>query len=210
MREPLRMGMRWLSVVGIALGLASISPTAFAHGAGVSANVRGGGIDSHQRDEPGSRIRRSRALGLVAAPVDEVLAVVSDYGNYRQFMPNFVASRVLSQRGNQALVYIQVSALDGMATLWVEMKLRLLEPTAPTRVFKATMMKGNVRGFEAEWHVTAFGGKHTLVAFELCADPDFHLPFANGLVSDYNEKEARSSILALRQQVSRHAASRMP
>jgi hypothetical protein len=125
-------------------------------------------------------------------------------------MPNFVASRVLSQRGNQALVYIQVSALDGMATLWVEMKLRLLEPTAPTRVFQATMMKGNVRGFEAEWHVTAFGAKHTLVAFELCADPDFRLPFANGLVSDYNEKEARSSIVALRQQVSRHAASRMP
>jgi len=208
MRDTLRVGMRWLSVVVIALGLGGISPTAFAHGAGVSANVRAGGIDSHQRDEPGSRIRRSRALGLVAAPVDEVLAVVSDYGNYRQFMPNFVASRVLSQRGNQALVYIQVSALDGMATLWVEMKLRLLEPTAPTRVFQATMTKGNVRGFEAEWHVTAFGAKHTLVAFELCADPDFRLPFANGLVSDYNEKEARSSIVALRQQVSRHSASR--
>ena len=101
MREALHVGKRWVWALGVALGLASTSPTAFAHGAGVSANVRGGGIDSHQRAEPGSRIRRSRALGLVAAPVDDVLAVVSDYGNYRQFMPNFVASRVLSQRGSE-------------------------------------------------------------------------------------------------------------
>jgi ribosome-associated toxin RatA of RatAB toxin-antitoxin module len=191
-----------------ALCLASLAPITSAQRAGVSANVRAGGIDSHQREQAGSRIRRSRALGLVAAPVDKVLAVVSDYGNYRQFMPNFVASRVLSQRGSQALMYVEVSALDGMATLWVQMQLNMLESAAPTRVIKASMLKGNLKGFEAEWHVTAFDDKHTLVAFELCADPDFNIPFANSLVSDYNEKEARSSILALRRQVSRRGAPR--
>ena len=136
-----------------------------------------------------------------------LMAVVSDYGNYRQFMPNFVASRVLSQRGGQALMYVEVSALDGMATLWAEMQLHLLETTAPARVIKATMRKGNVKEFEAEWQVTPFGAKHTLVAFELCADPDFHVPFANSLVSDYNEIEARDSIAALRLQVSRHGTA---
>ena len=173
----------------------------------VSANVRGGGIDSHQRAQTGSRIRRSRALGLVAAPIDKVMAVVSDYANYHQFMPNFVASRVLSQRGGQALMYVEVSALDGMATLWAEMQLHLLETTAAARVIKATMRKGNVKGFEAEWQVTPFGAKHTLVAFELCADPDFNVPFASSLVSDYNEIEARDSIAALRLQVSRRSTA---
>ncbi len=142
----------------------------------------------------------------MAAPVDKVTAVVSDYGSYHEFMPHFVASRVLSQRGSKALLYVEVSALHGVATLWAQMQLRMLDATAPTRVIKATMLKGNLKGFDAEWQITPFDAKHTLVAFELCADPNFHLPFATSIVSDHNEKEARSSILALRRQLSRKSA----
>lgn len=195
---------------GSALCLAGMSlrpATPLAQAAGVSGNVRAGGIDSSQRDVTSSRIRRTRAVGLVAAPIDQVTAVVADYANYRQFMPHFVASRVLSQRGSEALIYAEVSALDGMATLWMEMQLHKIEATAPMHVIRATMLKGNLRDFAAEWQVTPFGAKHTLVAFELCADPDFHLPFADSLVSDYNEKEARSSILALRQRLAARAAA---
>ena len=190
-------------LISAALYLAGMSLVASAQELRLSDNVRSGGIDSHQRDETGSRIRRSRAMGLVAAPADKVTAVLSDYGNYREFMPNFVASRVLSKRGSQALLYVEVSALKGMATLWAQMRLRLIDPNAPTRVIKATMLKGNLKGFEAEWQVTPVDAKHTLVAFELCADPDFRLPFADSLVSDHNEKEARSSIAALRRQLAR-------
>ena len=187
-----------------ALCVAASSVAASAQDADLSANVRAGGIDSLQREEPGSAIHRSRAVALVEASMVQVTAVVSDYENYRQFMPHFVTSRVLSKRGSQALMYAEVSALNGMATIWVEMQLRMLETAAPTRVIKAKMMKGNLKGFQAEWQVTPFDATHTLVAFELCADPDFRLPFANGLISDYNEKEARSSIIALRRQLSRH------
>jgi ribosome-associated toxin RatA of RatAB toxin-antitoxin module len=184
------------------LCLGSMPLRASAEGVGLSANVRGGGIDSHQRDQAGSRIRRGRAMGLVAAPVDKVTQIVSDYGNYHLFMPHFVTSRVLSQRGSQALLYVEVAALHGAAKLWAQMKLSM-DSTATTRVIKAKMMKGNLKGLEAEWQVTPIDATKTLVAFELCADPDFHVPFATRLVSDYNEKEARSSILALRQQLSK-------
>jgi ribosome-associated toxin RatA of RatAB toxin-antitoxin module len=205
MWQRIGRGLAGALYLGCICASASAAPAAPA--AGVSANVRAGGIDSQQSEQKGSRIRRSRALGLVAAPMEQVMAVVSDYGNYRQFMPHFVASRVLSQRGGQALMYMEVSALDGMAKLWMQMQLHMLESSAPTRVIKASMLKGNLRDFAAEWHVTPFGAKYTLVAFELCADPDFHIPFADSLVSDYNEKEARKSILALRRQLSRRPSA---
>lgn len=193
-------------VFGIgALCVASLTFSLSAQEAVLSANLREGGIDSLQRDEPGSRIRRSRAVALVASPMEQVTAVVSDYANYRQFMPHFVASRVLSQRGPKALVYAEVSALDGMATLWVQMQLQVSEPAESTRVIKAKMMKGNLKGFAAEWQVTPVDATHTLVAFELCAEPDFRLPFADGLISDYNEKEARSTIMGLRRQLAGRA-----
>jgi len=92
--------------------------------------------------------------------------------------------------------------------LWVQMDIRMLPITADaTRVIQARMIKGNVKGFQAQWQVTPVGSGQTLVAFELCADPDFSIPFGNGIVSDYNEKEARSSISALRSYVGRRGAT---
>ena len=172
----------------------------------LSANVRAGGIDSRQREEAGSPIRRSRAVGLVAASLDKVTEAALDYGNYRRFMPHFKASRVLARRGSDAVVYIEVSALEGLATLWCEMKIRMLPQAGPTRVITARMVKGNLKGFQAEWQITPVESGKTLVAFELCADPDFPIPFANGIVSDYNEKEARKSVLALRKYVAKPSA----
>jgi len=190
-----------------ALCLAGLSLSLAAQDVDLSANVRAGGIDSRQSEEPGSRIRRGRAVALMTAPMDLVTAVVTDYASYLQFMPHFVASRILAKRGSQALMYAEVSALNGLATLWVEMQLRVSDASASTRVVRAKMLKGNLKTFEAEWQVTAFDATHTLVAFELCADPDFRLPLANGLISDYNEKEARSSIMGLRRQLSGRVSS---
>jgi hypothetical protein len=113
-----------------------------------------------------------------------------------------VASRVLSKRGSDARVYIEVSALQGLARLWMEMQIGMAS-RSETQVISARMLRGNIKGFEAEWQVTPVDAKTTLVAFEMCADPDFAIPFADGLVSDYNEKEARKSLLALRDYVGR-------
>ena len=186
--------------------LVAASISASAEDVDVSANVRSGGIDSQQHEQAGSRIHRSRALGLVDASVDQVTDVILDYANYREFMPNFVTSRVLSQRGSKALVYMQASALAGLSTLWAEMQLSMRILSASTRVVSARMLRGNLKNFQAEWHVTPFDASHSLVAFELCADPDFQLPFASGLVSDYNEKEAVASIVGLRQYLARSRA----
>jgi ribosome-associated toxin RatA of RatAB toxin-antitoxin module len=184
----------WILVLLVG-GLAS---SVAAEEAPLSANVRAGGIDTSQREQAGSRIHRARAVGLVKAPVDKVMQVVLDYGNYQRFMPKFVVSRVLSRRGDQALIYVEVTALNGLAKLWAEMRVRMLPSQDPTRVVLARMIKGNLRQFEAEWLVKPIDAAQTLVTFEMCADPDLPLPFGSGIVSDNNEKEARRSIVGLR------------
>lgn len=195
-RRPMRPSAwaPWLCLFTCCVCLAS----AAAEEVPLSVNVRAGGIDSSQREQSGSRIRRGSALGVVHAPADKVMQVVLDYGNYRRFMPNFQASRVLSRRGSDALVYIQVTALGGFVTLWAEMRMRTLPQVTPTRVILAHMIKGNLDQFEADWQVTPLDATRTLVLFELCADPHFPLPFASGIVSDQNETEANRTIDALR------------
>jgi ribosome-associated toxin RatA of RatAB toxin-antitoxin module len=190
----------WLSFFCCAASAAAEAPA-------IGANVRSGGIDSHQTVQAGSRIRRGHAEGIVDAPVERVLAVIEDYANYYRFMPHFETSRVLSRRGTSALLYVQVNALHGLARLWAEVKVGARQAQAPAHLIEAHMTRGNLKQFEATWQVTPISPSQTLVAFELCADPNLPLAATAGLVSDQNEKEARSSIRALREYVAARAAS---
>ena len=183
----------------VAAAEASVAPT-------LSSNVRAGGIDSSQSKQSGGRIHRGRAVGLVDAPVDRVVQVIEDYANYQRFMPNFEISRVLSRRGAAALLFVQVKALHGLTKFRAEVKLRA-HKTPEAHVVEAHMTRGNLRQFDATWHVTQVSGAQTLVAFELCADPDLPLNVGKGLISDQNEKEARKSIGALREYISARASN---
>jgi ribosome-associated toxin RatA of RatAB toxin-antitoxin module len=170
----------------------------------LSAAVRAGAIDSRQMPQAGSRIQRGHAEGIVDASIDRVMTAIEDYGNYYRFMPNFESSRVLARRGSNALLYVQVKALHGLARLWAEVKVGARDAPPPARLIDAHMTRGNLKQFEAAWHVTPIGPAQTLVAFELCADPDLPLAVGAGLVSNQNEKEARSSIRALREYLAKY------
>ncbi|HEX7476822.1 MAG TPA: SRPBCC family protein [Polyangiales bacterium] len=184
-------------VVIVAVVLAGVTPSAHAgSGISVSAAVRAGGMDSNLAPAPGMNVQWGRAVAIIDAPVADVTAIVQNYAGYQTFLPNFEASRVLSQRDTSALVYVQLSVLNGARTLWAELKLRAHEGEGGTRVVEAKMMKGNVSHFEAVWEVTALDAQHTLVAFQILVDPS--LPLPSSMLSEENAKSARKTLRALR------------
>lgn len=189
------------------LSIWSCAALALADVPELSAGLRSGAIESRQTPQVGSRIRRGRAEGIVDAPFERVMAVIEDYANYYRFMPNFETSRVLSRRGTKALLYVQVKALHGLTHLWAEVKVGARDTPPPGRFIDAHMTRGNLKRFDAAWQVTPISASQTLVAFELCADPDLPLAVGSGLVSDQNEKEARSSIRNLREYIAAQPAS---
>jgi ribosome-associated toxin RatA of RatAB toxin-antitoxin module len=133
---------------------------------------------------------------MVDAPAAAVMSVLQDYARYKDFLPNFQASRVLSQRGTSALVYLQVSVLHGASKIWVEVKLHERPAQGATRTIEGTMMRGNVDRFEAVWQVTPFDPHHSVVSFQLLVDPNMPVPAT--LVNDENQKNARKALRALR------------
>jgi ribosome-associated toxin RatA of RatAB toxin-antitoxin module len=187
----------FLSTMGLLL-CAGVAP-AFAQGGsglGLTAELRQGAIDSKLLPHPGTRAQLGRAVALLNAPAADVTAVLQDYARYQTFLPNFQTSRVLSQRGAAALVYLQVSILHGAATIWVEVKLQPREAGGGKRVIEAKMLKGNVSRFEASWEITPIDAQHTLVAFQIFVDPD--MPVPTSLVDHENQKNARKALAALR------------
>ena len=152
----------------------------------------------------GSSVKAGRAVGIVDAPLETVLAIVEDYAGYEKFMPHFRASRVLSRRGSSALVYMQASIARDTMTLWAQLKVGPKANSGTARVIEAKMVQGNMDAMQARWELSAVDPQHTLVAFQLLMDPKVPLPAS--LVSDENEKAAQKTIRALR----RVAAERVP
>jgi ribosome-associated toxin RatA of RatAB toxin-antitoxin module len=144
----------------------------------------------------GSSVKAGRAVGIVDAPLETVLAIVQDYAGYEKFMPHFRASRVLSRRGSNALVYMQASIAADTMTLWAQLKVGPKPNMGAARVIEAKMVQGNMDAMQARWELSSVDAGHTLVAFQLLMDPKVPLPAS--LVSDENEKAAQKTIRALR------------
>jgi len=159
------------------------------------------GIFTAQIPEEGSSIAWGQAVLVVDKPIEEVLPIIRDYANYKQFMPNFTKSKVLAQRGDRAMVYMEVSVAKGALTLWGQLNLAERPQDGESRVVEAHLMEGNIDAFSASWTLTPVdGGARTEVDFKIYVDPDIPLP--SSIFSRENERAAGRTVRALRTRVS--------
>lgn len=161
------------------------------------AKLEDGSIQTQMVDHPQESVKWGRALGIVDAPLKDVLALVQDYSGYYAFMPHFKVSKVLSQRGQSALVYMQASIAKNTMNLWAQMKVGPKPNQGETRVIEGKMVEGNMDAMFARWEITPIDAGRTLVAFQILMDPK--LPLPAGFVSSENEIASRKTIRALRQ-----------
>jgi ribosome-associated toxin RatA of RatAB toxin-antitoxin module len=153
-------------------------------------------VRTAQIAEAGSNISCGHAIGVIDEPISQVFSVVVDYANYAHFMPNFTKSKVLAQRGNRAMVYMEVSVAAGTFTLWGQFKLSEAPAEGETRVVEARLLEGNMDAFSATWRLTPVNdGARTEVDFKLYVDPNMPLP--SSVFSRENERAAGNTVRAL-------------
>lgn len=136
------------------------------------------------------------AEGVVPVPLGTVMDAITGYGKYSNFMPNCRSSRVLSQRGNNAIVYLEASALRDTLTMWAEMRMYARPQEGDTRVIEGRMREGNLEHFVARWEVTPVEEGKTFVRFRILFVPD--LPFPDRMVTRENVRAARRAVQNLR------------
>lgn len=198
------MRLNLLTSLVLLLGLAGASSVASAQASlqSVTDALKNGTIQSTSVAR-GDDVAWGRAVGLVEAPIDAVMGVVQNYGGYATFMPHFKTSKVLSQRGASALVYMQADVAKGTMALWAQLKIGPAANKGETRVIRAKMMSGNMSAMEAVWELTPVDATRTMVAFQLVMDPK--LPLPDSFITDQNVKAAKKTIKALRGVVAEQA-----
>ncbi len=177
----------------LALGLSLAAP-----GQSFAQRTTENGIVWESVPADGIDVRWGRAETVVDGPIDRVLAVVHAYEHYHDLMPAFRTARVLSRRGDDALVYMEVGVARDTITLWGQMRILSRENQDRSRVVEATMMRGNMNQFRARWTLVPIdGGARTRVEFRILVDPDMPLPSA--IFTEENVKVARRMLGAVRQ-----------
>ena len=159
---------------------------------------------------PTGGVAWGRAEGVIDAHTDDVLAILHDYAQYAGLFPHFEKSRVLSQRGTDAIVYLEAKVLHGAATLWGQVRMSSTHGNASdgaaTHVVEAKMMKGksNIAQLLARWEIQALDqGLRTRVTFQLLVDPD--LPVPDVVVSSEMKNSAGRAWRALQKRASQRA-----
>ena len=186
-------------LVGALLSVAGIGALP-GHASALDAPEDGAGVFTAQVPSKGSNIAAGRAVIVVEKPIDEVLPIVLDYANYVQFMPNFTRSKVLAQRGNKAMVYMEVSVAKGMYTLYGQLNLAERPEEGSSRVVEGRLIDGNINAFNASFRLTPVnGGAATEIDFNIYVDPD--LPLPSSVFSRENERAAGKTLRALRQRI---------
>jgi len=202
MREILgitRRAMSGMLLAGafVGAGMIAVVPS---HAVAMEAHEENAGIFTAQIPEDGSDIAWGQARLTVDKPIDEVLPIVLDYGNYVQFMPNFTKSKVLAQRGTRAMVYMEVSVAKGMYTLYGQLNLAERPQDGESRVVEGRLLEGNIDAFNASFTLTPVdGGARTEIDFKIYVDPDIPLP--SSVFSRENERAAGRTVRALRARV---------
>ena len=101
--------------------------------------------ERYRVDSPGTSVQAGAARVHVAAPIEVVRDVVTDFGSYSKHIKKFNKTHVVGKSGPKTDVYMQVPILKGLGKVWAivrfapprksaegeEMRLRLIDPLRP-------------------------------------------------------------------------------
>jgi hypothetical protein len=162
--------------VGMSSGL--VSTTARADDADVARIVAAGHSLKWNWTPPGKGDRYGHAEVLIHAPLAAVRAAVSDFGRYKDLVPDrFHNARIIGKENGTTDVYMQVPILHGLLTLWDVVRFAPVKVVEPgTEVLEGTFVRGNIRNMNAVWTTRAVNDTWTLLKFDLLLSASLPAP----------------------------------
>jgi ribosome-associated toxin RatA of RatAB toxin-antitoxin module len=141
---------------------------------------------------PYSDIKAGAARIRIAAPIDVVTQIVSDFNHYDKLNKNFDKSRVVGKAGKKTDVYLQVKILRGAGKIWAVVRFEPVAEVNGTRILKAHMLNGNVERLDATWHIKRIDDATTELSLEMLILPT--IPFPGSLITPELQSAADKAV----------------
>lgn len=193
----------WCSLLVLALaGLATNAVRA----ADAPANVK---AQRYRKPVSNQRIQAGCARITVAAPIDTVRKVVSDFNRYSSFMKRYkdgklqlqISAKLVGRVGEKRDVYLDVPILKGAAKVWGVLRFEPPKASGDEEILEGRLVKGNVERLDARWRLRKIDASRTSVDLELLIVPK--VPVPHDLVTGELEFVSDVSVSGVRNEAER-------
>ncbi len=125
---------------------------------------------------PHSRIEAGAAKIRVQATPDELVKLITDYNSYPRFISRFEKVKILSRKGSQVDVYMQVPILKGAAKIWAVVRFSPAREENGESIVEGHMVRGNVERLDAVWRVRKLDAQSSQLRLEMLLVPKMPVP----------------------------------
>lgn len=144
----------------------------------------------------GTSVQAGAARVAVAAPIEVVRDVVTDFGDYATHIKKFKKSHVVGRKGKKTDVYMQVPILKGLGKVWAIVRFAPAKTEGGQEVIVGKMLKGNVKRLDATLRLERIDDDNTQLNLELLIIPD--MPVPGSLITGEVEYAADEAVTGLR------------
>jgi ribosome-associated toxin RatA of RatAB toxin-antitoxin module len=163
-------------------------------------------VERYEVKLPFADFRAGAARTTVAAPLDDVLPLITDYAHYSESIKAFEVSKVVARDGANTDVYLRVKILKGAAKIWAVVRFGPPRTDGDSRTISAHLVKGNVKRLDAVWHLDPASDGHSRLALELLIIPD--LPVPESLVVPEVRDAAGTAVRGVRDEAEKRASAK--
>ncbi len=128
---------------------------------------------------PGRAEKYGHAISMIHAPLADVRAAVTKYGDYKSLAPDrFNTVRVVAKDGPNTDVYMKISVMKGLFDVWQVLRFGPPVTTAPgTEVIEGKFVKGgNVKDAHVVFTLRALDDQFTVLTCDMLIVPDIPAP----------------------------------
>jgi ribosome-associated toxin RatA of RatAB toxin-antitoxin module len=148
----------------------------------------------------GTDLVRGRSTVVVNAPMDLVRKTVLEYDKYVDFMPHYVASRILGKNPDGGYqVYMKWEALNGAMKMWARFDMSAAKKDGDVETYTSDLKEGNVKSAKAIWRIEPIDATHTKLTLEVFLHPNMPLP--SSVLNEENLKGAANGVVAMRDHI---------
>jgi hypothetical protein len=127
---------------------------------------------------PGRTDRFGHAEVLINAPLASVRSVITDFGHYKDLVPEkFHNARVIAKENGTTDLYMQVPIMHGVVTLWDVLRFGPVRTIGPnTEQLEGRYVKGNIKDANIVLTIRSIEPNWTLLKFDLLLLPNIPAP----------------------------------
>ena len=148
----------------------------------------------------GSDILAAKVEALMNAPASDIINLLRDFENYRNTIPFFNNSKILSKIDNVFLLKLGATILNGALTINAVVSVKESSIGFGGTKFKLKLKKGDLDKMDAIWYVYPLDEKNSVLVFKLMVDPGVWF-VRDVTLSKYNQVNARRIIRSIRRQL---------